>query len=87
MGFALFKIHCLNYKNKNSGRKEAIDRAKEIAFDHAGLSTKDVTLTKVKKDYDDGKEVFEVEFHVGFDEYNYNKDVATGEILDFEIDD
>ena len=64
-----------------------LDRAKEIALDHAGLTTKDVTLPKVKKDHDDGKEVYEVEFHVGFNEYSYNIDVATGEILDFEIDD
>ena len=71
----------------DSSAKVTKDQALQIALDHAGLTTKDVTLPKVKKDYDDGKEVYEVEFHVGFNEYSYNIDVATGEILDFEIGD
>lgn len=71
----------------DSSVKVTKDQALQIALDHAGLTTKDVTLPKVKKDHDDGKEVYEVEFHVGFNEYSYNIDVATGEILDFEIDD
>ena len=71
----------------DSSAKVTKDQALQIALDHAGLSAKDVTLPKVKKDHDDGKEVYEVEFHVGFYEYSYNIDVATGVILDFEIDD
>ena len=41
----------------------------------------------VKKDYDDGMEVWEVEFHKGFIEYNYDIEVSTGQIVDFDIDD
>ena len=58
-----------------------------IALSDAGYSEKDVTLLHAKKDYDDGKDIFEVEFKVGHIEYNYDIDIATGEIIDFDIDD
>ncbi|MBP5596001.1 MAG: PepSY domain-containing protein [Pseudobutyrivibrio sp.] len=63
------------------------DQALQIALADAGYTTKDVTYSTVKKDYDDGVEVYEVEFRVGRYEYNYDIEISTGRILDFEIDD
>ena len=62
-------------------------QALDIALKHAGYEMDDTLYTKVKKDYDDGMEVYDVEFRVGFVEYNYNIEVASGQIIDFEIDD
>ncbi len=63
------------------------DQALQIALDHAGLKKSDVAFTNVKRDFDDGREQYDVEFHVGFNEYNYDIDAATGQIVDFDIDD
>ncbi|MCD8129107.1 MAG: PepSY domain-containing protein, partial [Oscillospiraceae bacterium] len=40
-----------------------------------------------KLDRDDGVYVYEVEFTVGWLEYEYEIDAASGSILSFEIDD
>lgn len=42
-----------------------IDRAKEIALEHAGLNGQDVAFTKAKMDRDDGIDVCEIEFISG----------------------
>ncbi len=63
------------------------DKALQIALDHAGYQKGDTLYTQVKKDFEDGQEVYEVEFRVGFVEYNYNISVTNGQIVDFEIDD
>ena len=62
------------------------DDALQIAMDHAGVTKKDVTWPKVKLDYDDGWQIYEVEFHVGWTEYNYDIDAISGQILSFESD-
>lgn len=63
------------------------DQALQIALTHAGYKQSEVQFPIVKKDYDDGMEVWEVEFHKGFIEYNYDIEVSTGQIVDFDIDD
>ena len=62
-------------------------QALDIALKDAGYEMEDTLYTKVKKDRDDGMEIYEVEFRVGFVEYDYEIDVATGQIIDFDIDD
>ena len=62
-------------------------QALDIALKHAGYEMDDTLYTKVKKDYDDGMEVYEVEFRVGFVEYEYEIEVASGQIISFDIDD
>ena len=63
------------------------DQALRIAMEHAGVAQKDISFPEVKKDFDDGKQIYEVEFHVGLTEYSYDIDAATGAVLDFDIDD
>lgn len=62
-------------------------QALEIALKDAGYEMEDTLYTKVKKDRDDGMEVYEVEFRVGFVEYEYEIEVASGQIISFDIDD
>ena len=70
----------------------AVDEAKaqEIALAHAGVKAADATITKSKLDYDDGRQVYEIEFVVssgtGYTEYDYEIDAATGKIVSYDYD-
>ena len=61
----------------------AVDEAKaqEIALTHAGVSAADATITKSKLDYDDGRQVYEIEWYANGAKYDYEVAVATGEII------
>lgn len=69
--------------NKDIGEAAAL-KAAYAAF---GLSADEVKLIKVKKDYDDGVLVYEVEFAKGYDcEYSCDVVAATGAVIDTETD-
>ena len=61
----------------------AVDEAKaqEIALAHAGIKAADATITKSKLDYDDGRQVYEIEWYANGAKYDYEIDAATGEIV------
>lgn len=65
-------------------------KAQEIALAHAGVKAADATITKSKLDYDDGRQVYEIEFIVssgtGYTEYDYEIDAATGKIVSYDYD-
>ena len=63
----------------------AVDEAKaqEIALAHAGVNAADATITKSKLDYDDGRQVYELEWYANGAKYDYEIAVATGEIVNF----
>ena len=65
----------------------SVDKAKQIALSHAGVSG--ASFTKVKLDTDDGVRVYEIEFKVGNVEYDYDIDASSGVIISSssEIDD
>lgn len=57
-------------------------KAKEIALADAGVTEKDIRDFECELDKEVvGATVYEVDFEVGFDEYEYKIDAATGEIL------
>ena len=56
-------------------------KAQEIALAHAGVSAADATITKSKLDYDDGRQVYEIEWYANGAKYDYEIAVATGEIV------
>ena len=56
-------------------------KAQEIALAHAGVKAADATITKSKLDYDDGRQVYEIEWYAGGAKYDYEIAVATGEIV------
>lgn len=58
--------------------------AKKTAFDHAGVTEADVTGLRVKLDYDDGRQIYDVEFYSGNQEYDYEIDAVSGTILSFD---
>ena len=63
-------------------------KAKQIALDHAGVSESDTSFLMAKLDYDDGVQVYDVEFYVAAtaSEYDYEIDAATGEIRSYDYD-
>lgn len=67
--------------------KISVERAKQIAVSHAGVSG--ASFTKVELDTDDGIAVYEIEFKVGNTEYDYEINAASGAIISssLEIDD
>lgn len=67
--------------------KISMERAKQLAVSHAGVS--DASFTKVELDTDDGIAVYEIEFKVGNTEYDYEINAASGAIISssLEIDD
>lgn len=63
------------------------DQARQIALDHAGLSASQVTFLKSSLDYDDGRQVYDVEFYSSdYTEYDYEIDATTGDILSYDSD-
>ena len=63
------------------------DQAKDKALAHAGLKANQVTFVKSKLDWDDGRQVYDVEFYTSdYKEYDYEIDAATGAILSYDFD-
>lgn len=63
------------------------EEARQIALTHAGLEASQVTFLKSKLDWDDGRQVYEIEFYTAnYEEFDYEIDVATGEIVSYDYD-
>lgn len=56
-------------------------KALEIALNHAGVKAADATVTKSRLDYEDGRQVYEIEWYANGTKYDYEIAVATGEII------
>jgi uncharacterized membrane protein YkoI len=65
------------------------EKAAEIALKHAGFTKEQVTKLRVEYDYDNGRPIYEVDFHQGGYEYDYDIDATTGAIItsSYEVDD
>lgn len=63
-----------------------IEKAKEIAMSHAGVSSGSVSFVKAKIDTEDGVKVYDIEFYSGNSEYDYEINSATGAIVSFDQD-
>lgn len=61
-------------------------KAQEIALAHAGVKAADATITKSKLDYDDGRQVYEIEWYANGAKYDYEIAVATGEIVNSDYE-
>lgn len=66
--------------NTSTGAVDEV-KAQEIALAHAGIKAADATITKSKLDYDDGRQVYEIEWYANGAKYDYEVAVATGEII------
>ena len=57
--------------------------AQKIALEHAGVKAADATITKSKLDYEDGHQVYDIEWYAGGAKYDYEIAADTGEIISF----
>ena len=61
-----------------------LNEAKEIALEYAGVTdAEEVTFTKARKDWEDGRYVYEIEFYTEGTRYEMDVDIQTGKITDF----
>ena len=72
--------------NTNNTTGISGDKAKEIALNHAGLTSSQVNFKRTELDYDDGIQKYEVEFYYNNKEYSYEIDANNGNILSYEQD-
>ena len=64
----------------------SLNQAKQTALDYAGVNASEAIFTKAHRDWDDGREVYEIEFYVGHTEYDMDVDVNTGRVTDFSVE-
>lgn len=55
--------------------------AQKIALEHAGVKAADATIIKSKLDYEDGRQVYDIEWYAGGAKYDYEIAADTGEII------
>lgn len=65
-------------------KKISKDSAKQKALDHAGVKADSITNYKIEFDVDDGVPSYEIEFHSGGYEYEYDIHSSDGKILKSE---
>ena len=64
----------------------SLDKAKEIALSHAGLSADQVTFVQANMDFDDGIQKYDIEFYCNGQEYDYEINSSNGQIIQFDYD-
>ncbi|MCM1087099.1 MAG: PepSY domain-containing protein [Muribaculaceae bacterium] len=63
-----------------------VEQAKSTALSHAGLEASEVTFTKEKLDYDDGRAEYEIEFVTTDQKYEYEIKADDGAILNASVE-
>lgn len=62
-------------------------QAREIALSHAGVAQDQVAFIQSKLDYEQGRQVYEVEFYTkDYREFDYDIEVSTGTVLSFDYE-
>ncbi|WP_124101363.1 PepSY domain-containing protein [Ruminococcus sp. Marseille-P6503] len=63
-----------------------VDKAKEIALAHAGLTEAEVQFSKAKLENDDGITEYDISFYSSGTEYEYTVNAVSGEIIEFDYE-
>lgn len=63
-----------------------VDEAKNMAMDHSGVKKEEVQFIQVNTDWDDGKQLYEVEFSANGKEYDYEISTQDGTIVSYSVD-
>lgn len=69
-----------------AGRTLTEEEAKQAALAYAGVNAADASFTRVVRDWDNGSEIYEVEFYANGTEYDMDVDVNTGTVSDFSTE-
>ena len=81
-----FSTETTNVNPPVGGTDIGQEKAKHNAFEAFGVLEESVSRLKVKKDFDNGRLVYEIEFYIGNDEYSCEVDGYTGVVFELEID-
>lgn len=74
-------------QNENSVKEITLEKAREAALAHAGADADKVTWIKQKKEFDDGRLLYELEFYTDtYQEYEYEISGTNGEVIAWEFD-
>lgn len=60
-----------------------LEAAKAAALDHAGIAEADASFTEAKREYDDGRVEYDIEFTANAKHYEYEISAADGTVLEF----
>lgn len=60
----------------------SVDEAKSIAVKNAGARFADATFTRVEKEFNDGRDVYDVEFYTEEGDFDYVIDAETGKVVE-----
>lgn len=74
-----------NETTSQTSNEITLDEAKELALQHANLKEENLTLIKAQEDHDDGKIIYDIEWHDTVYEYDFEIS-KTGEILHYDKD-
>ena len=67
--------------------KIGVDKAKQIALSKAGVASGDAVFSKANLEYDNGKQIYDIEFIVvGKAKYEYEIDAVAGNVLEENIE-
>ena len=76
-----------NTGNTSSNGLITAEQAKSKALTHAGLTSSQVSFVQAKLEWDDGRQIYDVEFYTtDYKEYDYEIDAKTGTVLSFDYD-
>ena len=65
----------------------SVEDAKGKALAHAGLTAGQVTFVQQELEWEDGRQVYDIEFYTSdYKEYDYEIDAVTGEVRSFDYD-
>lgn len=78
--------HYEDHRTETAAGGVDLEEAKAAALADAGLSVGDVTFTKTVTDYEDGLQVYEIEFFTATHEYEYEIDAFTGAVYSRNIE-
>ena len=74
-------------KEKASKTKQiSINEAKQIALAHAKVAQKDATFVKTELEYENNRQVYDIEFYSKNVEYDYEIDAVSKEIISSDLD-
>lgn len=71
-----------NQSSNSQTQKIAEQEALEVALSHAGVKESDLTSKRIKMEWEDGTEVYDIEFHTNGKEYDYEIRASDGSILE-----
>ena len=75
-----------NEKLKDIEVDVTLEEAKKTVLEKAGLKENDVVFTKAKKEYDDLKVVYDIDFKTDEAKYDAEVDATSGDVTEWEVE-